>query len=465
MSSLRTGILVVGFFFVASGFLVTATPGVAASREKVLLSLNSKDGLHPMGGLISDASGNLYGTTAGVDVPDIGCSGESCGNVFESTPGTNGKWTEKVLHNFTDDGKDGFFPVGSLILDANGNLYGTTQEGGTGPCFDRYDEQIGCGTIFELSPDNNGGWTEKVLYSFCSEDNCSDGMEPAAGLIFDASGNLYGTTLWGGVSHCLGGGCGTVFELSPAKNGNWALTVLHTFTSGVDGAYPYAELIFHGGNLYGTTIEGGNSTCVDRNNEYIGCGTVFELRPHASGKWTERILHSFEDSDGAYPYAGLIFDASGNLYGTAFGGGIHSAGCGGSGRGNPGCGNVFELTRGTNGKWTEKVLHSFNFKDGYNPFAGLIFDATGNLYGTAGAGGVGDGCNPYGCGNVFELTPGANGKWTKKVLHSFADNGKDGYYPGGIISDGGGNLYGTTEAGGIYSDCNGGCGTVFQVTR
>jgi uncharacterized repeat protein (TIGR03803 family) len=459
MPSQQTRILVVGFFVVACGFLVNATPGLAASREKVLHSFNLKDGYKPFARLIFDASGNLYGTTAGLDVPDIGCSGASCGNVFELTPDTNGKWTEKVLHSFAEDGKDGFFPVGDLIFDASGNLYGTTEEGGTGPCFDRNNEQIGCGTIFELSPGTNGKWTEKILYSFCSESNCEDGLEPAGGLILDVSGKLYGTTLWGGATgNCQGGGCGIVFELSPDKGSKWILRVLHTFKSILDGAYPYAGLTFHGGNLYGTTIVGGAGPC-ELSTELFGCGTIFELRPSANGKWTEKLLHRFNNRDGAYPYAGLIFDANGNLYGAAFGGGIHS-GCG-----DAGCGNVFELSPRANGKWTEKVLHSFNFKDGYNPFARVIFDASGNLYGTAGAGGAGVGCNPYGCGNVFELTPGTNGKWTKKVLHSFADDGKDGYYPTGIIFDGNGNLYGTTSAGGIYSDCNGyGCGVFYEVT-
>ena len=179
--------------------------------------------------------------------------------------------------------------------------------------------------------------------------------------------------------------------------------ILHNFNF-TDGTGPVAGLIFDGtGNLYGTTFGGGNGTACNAN-----CGTVFELTPKAGGGWKEMVLHNFgHGTDGATPYAGLIFDASGNLYGTTSAGGIYGAG------------TVFELTPNADGGWAEKLLHSFNGKDGLNPYASLIFDTSGNLYGTTRSGGSGTDCFGTSCGTVFELTPKADGGWTEKVLHTF----------------------------------------------
>jgi uncharacterized repeat protein (TIGR03803 family) len=168
------------------------------------------------------------------------------------TLNADGKWTEKVLHNF-GKGDDGGTPDSSLILDAAGNLYGTTYSGG-----------IGYGTVFQLTPGADGKWTEKVLYRFCSISDCTDGENPYAGLIFDA-GNLYGTTVVGGAA-----GDGVVFKLTPSANGKWTEKVLHTFGEGKDGVNPVGGLIFDStGNLYGTTENGGST----------GNGTVFEITP------------------------------------------------------------------------------------------------------------------------------------------------------------------------------------------
>ncbi len=252
--------------------------------------------------MIIDAAGNLYGTTEYGG--DYSCGGPGCGTVFELMPTEGGGWTEKKLHNF-GNGTDGVFPLADLNLDVAGNLYGTTYGGG-GLC------SYGCGTVFELTPNGNGNWTEKVLHSF--NDNGTDGDLPYAGLIFDAAGNLYGTTVAGGSSYA-----GTVFELTPHGNGNWTEKVLHSFSNvGTDGASPFAGLIFDAaGNLYGTTTYGGNHP-----------GTVFELTPTGGGDWTEKVLHSFSNvgTDGAYPYGGLIFDAAGNLYGTTYLGGTYNYG-------------------------------------------------------------------------------------------------------------------------------------------
>ncbi|MGA2904008.1 MAG: choice-of-anchor tandem repeat GloVer-containing protein [Candidatus Korobacteraceae bacterium] len=238
-----------------------------------------------------------------------------------STWAATREWNEKVLHSFNNNGVDGAEPYAGLIFDAAGNLYGTTGNGGVNAG----------GTVLELTPAGGGNWAETVLYSFCSQTNCTDGANPSASLIFDAAGNLYSTTDAGGTY-----GDGTVFELTPTAGGGWTEQVLHSFNNnGTDGAYPYAGLIFDAtGNLYGTTLNGGTYQCVDE-----GCGTVFELTPTAGGGWTEQVLHNFGNgTDGFWPYAGLILDAAGNLYGTTQLGGT-GGNCGGYG-----CGTVFELT-------------------------------------------------------------------------------------------------------------------------
>jgi uncharacterized repeat protein (TIGR03803 family) len=339
-----------------------------------------------------------------------------------------GAWAaskERVLYSFKNDGKDGMAPTAGLIFDTAGNLYGTTVTGGivTGFCLS------GCGTVFELTPAAHGKRIEKVLHRFKSG---PDGYSPQAGVILDGAGNLYGTTEKGGGGNNPGG---TAFELTRGTGG-WTIKVLHTFGFGKGGINPFGSLIFDAaGNLYGTTSNGGGHQR----------GTVFELMPGTTGYWTETVLHSFHGAkDGAVPQAGLILDATGNLYGTTsfLDGHDH--------------GNVFELMPGTNGQWTETVLHPFTGRrDGYDPQASLILDATGNLYGTTLYGGH------YGEGAVFELTPGANGQWTETVVHSFSNKaGTDGAKPqAGLILGKAGKLYGTTSEGGAN-----GLGTVFELT-
>jgi uncharacterized repeat protein (TIGR03803 family) len=336
--------------------------------------------------------------------------------------------TETVLYSF------GAAPDGALpgyvtpIFDAEGNLYGTTVHSG----------YYYHGTAFELTPSG----TEAVLWSF---GNGTDGQYPSSGLVFDAEGNLYGTTSGGGAY-----GGGTVFELSaPAGDeGSWTETILRSFGNGTDGNTLFAGVVFDTqGNLYGTTYYGGAYYCSG-----YGCGTVFELSPPSggSGSWTETILHSFgAEKDGASPVASLILDAGGNLYGTT------SYGTGSGCRAT--CGVVFKVTP----SGTETILHKFNFKEGYRPVAPVIMDADGNLYGTTTSGGTygNKACDHSGCGTVFELTP-TKKRWTETILHSFDQNGTDGINPGGgLVFDAEGNLYGTTTSGGAYS-----YGIVFKVT-
>ncbi len=430
--------------------LFITIPLFAASKENVLYSFkdDGADGAEPYASLIPDHAGNLYGTT------DAGGT-YGYGTVFELTPGANGTWTEAVLYSFCAVGgcADGASPLASLILDGAGNLYGTTYSGGAN----------GGGGVFQLAPEAGGTWMETTLYSFCAASGCTDGTNPQANLIFDAVGNLYSTTSAGGTGPCKNQngkiiGCGTVFELIPSGNGIWAETVLYSFTGhSNDGAEPLAGVIFDpAGNLYGTTSSGGAShraACV----RGYACGTVFQLEPGENGKWTEKVLYSFCSAtgcaDGRDPVAGLTFDAAGNLYGTTnAGGGYEYEPC----LSRVGCGAAFELTPGANGKWKEKTLHAFNGghrgSDGGDPYAGLVFGAAGELYGTTALGGE------WQQGTVFQLKPGSNGKWSEAVRHSFGQ-AKDGAGPnGGLIVDATGNLYGTTVGGGAY-----GHGTVFEI--
>jgi uncharacterized repeat protein (TIGR03803 family) len=426
-------------FVVLLGALIPATsPVFAANKVKVLHNFNNNGsgGFYPLAGLIFDKAGNLYGTTSFAN--GSGC-GTMCGNVFELTPAADGEWLEKVLYTFCSLSgcADGLTPLAGVTFDAAGNIYGTTEAGGSGTgC-----GAGGCGTVFELTLLADGTWAEKVLHNFSN--NATDGYSPQAAVTFDSDGNLYGTTPWGGRSGCNYSGCGTVFELSPGTGGTWTETILHRFNPhGKGGLNSYGGVILDAAKkVYGTTFRGGT----------YGHGTVYELSHRADGVWTEKVLHSFgKGKDGRGPTNKLIFDSAGNLYSTTYGGGASGRGCGGIG-----CGTVFELTPATDGTWGEKVLHSFfaNGKDGIYPNAGLIFAATGDLYGTANSGGAYDG------GVVFRLTPATNGNWKETALLDFNFYAKYGAYPeSGLILNSIGNLYGAASQGGAY-----GYGTVFEV--
>jgi len=390
---------------------ITMLGARAVAQQEVVLhnfGANSKDGIGPTGTLISDSAGNLYGTTTAG-----GAYGG--GTVFEFMPKTGGGWTQKVLHNFNPNSVDGQAPLDGLIFDASGNLYGTTEFGGPA------DQ----GTVFELLPQTGGGWAEKQLHTFSYLNN--DGVNPFAGLVLDGTGNLYGMTPFGGTD----AQCGTVFELTPRAGGIWAETLLLNF-SGAKGCTPFGGLTLDtAGNLYGTTLTGG-----PHGSTY---GVVFELTPQAGGGWAETVLNNFNNTgtDCCYPYSALTFDSAGNLYGATEGN--FSTGIVGTG------GTVFELKPTTGGTWIERVLYTFSDNGDYDPVAGVIFDPSGNLYGTTYNGGA------YGYGAVYELRPTTGGRWTEKVLHSFNANGTDGQYPyAGLILDSSGNLYGTTFEGGLY---------------
>jgi uncharacterized repeat protein (TIGR03803 family) len=395
--------------------LFTSAPLVRAQTLTVLYAFEGgSNGGQPLTSLALDKKGTIYGTTYGEEIN---------GTAFALKPSTGGGWKADLAHKFASK-KGGKYPYSDLILDAKGNLYGTTSNGGA-YCTD------GCGTVFELSPTGGGGWTETVLYDF---QGGTDGENPWGGLVFDKLGNLYGATRYGGIEGCCVGS-GIIFELSPSAGGGWTKTTIYEFTGGSDGAQPNGDLIFDGnGNLFGSDL-----------------GAAFELSPSASGgSWTEKTLYTFPgySGDGFYSDAGLTFDSQGNLYGTTGEGGTYENGI------------VFELSQAA-GLWTETILHEFTGgSDGGIPQGRLIFDKQGNLYSVVESGGDLS-CNPpNGCGVIFELIPATGGGWNEDVLYSFT-GADDGANPcGGLVFDKVGNLYGTASDGGQY-----GWGTVFELTR
>jgi uncharacterized repeat protein (TIGR03803 family) len=390
--------------------------------------------------------------------------------------------TFKVIHNFGTS-PDGAAPFDSVTGDASGNLYGVTFKGPfEHGCF--FD---GCGTVFKLSSNLDGIWTETILYEFTGG---SDGLEPVFPVAVDSKGNVYGT------SQGIGQQPGTVFELVRNSDGSYTQQTLYTFTDPVGGLDPFGITLDRQGRVLGTTEFGGrfNGGVVfslsrvsvlgwhenvllvfndrygatgrllldDEGNIYgntyqggaHGKGAVFKLTPNDGfSGWTETILYSFADRpDGANPYAGLTFDNMGNLYGTTEQGG------------NAGCGTVFELTPDSNGGWNESVLYAFQGgNDGCYADSGVTFDSAGNLYGTTVDGGAGGAR-----GTVFKLTHSVGGQWSERVIHSFT--GPDGLLPyddGRVFIDSTDNVYGTAVIGGSGMHCTQpatGCGVVWEIT-
>lgn len=389
---------------ISSALALVAVSGAQAHKAKyaVLYGFNGgSDGAHPQGGVALDPQGNIFGTTL-----NGGSAGS--GTVFELPA----RGAETVLHAFTGS-PDGSGPISPLTTDADSNFYGTADSGGA---------QGGNGVLFRMAPDG----AVAALHTFPGSDG---GANPAGAIVRDASGNLFGTTQYQGDGNCQ---CGVVYELSFQG----VFSILHTFTGGSgDGAFPaFSGLTADGaGNLYGTTAGGGDTA--DCNG---GCGTVFRLTP--AGVYSK--LYAFRNgSDGANPVAGVTVDANGTLYGTTFGGG--------SGL----WGTVFKLAAAKNGSVKESILYNFSGgNDGGNPYAAPILDSKGNLYGTTlnrGAGGQ---------GLVYKLSR----KGVETVLHAFT-GGDDGAFPySALTMDNDGFLYGTTYYGG---NANCGCGAVFQVKR
>ena len=409
--------------------LIISLSALAASvncwaGESTLVTFSGSNGIGPVASLALDSSGNLYGTTSAG-----GPNGN--GTVFKLTPGSNGTWSQSILYDFctTLHPKGPCGPFAPVVLDSAGNIYSTSYYGGSSTGSTNCGS-TGCGTVFRLSPTKTGSWKETTLYSFRGG---KDGSNPNGGVVLDSKGTLYGTTVFGGGAN----GSGTVFMLTRTAKG-WKETILHGFTGTAgDGACPNAGPSFDQlGNLYGTTLSGGQS---------LTNGTVFELSPTTSGVWNFSVIHSFSaleinGTDGAGPVGGVIADAAGNLYVATAGGGAQNLGA------------VIQLTPGSDG-FTPTLLYSFQgLADGADPKAAVTLDISGNLYGTVTQN------TSYGQGGVFKLTPSGGGSWTESVLLSF--EGIDGATPwAGVILDSPGNLYGTTEFGGSSGD-----GVVFEVT-
>ena len=350
----------------------------AASSEQTIFTFptDGSGGSIPTGGLISDAAGNLYGTTA-----SGGAS--KCGAVFKLSS-ENGTWKEDLLYSFKCGPDDGLDPESALFLDSQGNLYGTTAEGGPS----------NNGTVFKLSPDSAGGWTETILHTFTGTDG---GLPILSPLVADASGNLYGVTQ----GYCYRGTCanGTVFELSPRLNGSWGFKVLHSF--GHTGQPNVGVIFDKAGNLYGTTVFGGPNPCAAGTTK---CGTVYKLS-HGTKGWTFTTIFAFDYNDGAYPMGNLIMDSSGNLYGTTNGGGSTYNG-----------GVAFMLSETSIG-WKEKILHVFGKPgDDVGP-SSLVFDASGNLFGSAPSSTNANYDQENGF--LFKLVHHASGSWSESVVYRF----------------------------------------------
>lgn len=365
------------------------------------------DGANPIAGVTVDSAGNLYGTTSAAGRNGFG----TVYRLVRSGP----NWLFYLVYTFnglTQNSTDGSAPYSRVVIGPDGFLYGTTHSGGNGQgCRALH----GCGTVYSVKPKPGNiwvPWEETVLYQF----GTYDGSNPDYGdLVFDQAGNLYGTTRNGGAYLQ-----GAVYELTPS-GGTWSEQVLYSFAGSPDGSAPFSGPIFdQAGNLYGTTNAGGAN----------GWGTAYQLKP-SGPPWTENILHNFQGgSDGIAPTGGVVFDAAGDLYGAT-----QTGGAGGGG-------TVFELTPQSSGSWNLNPLYGFLGQGFAGQYRTVAMDNAGNLYGTTSGGGA----HPW--GSVFKLTR-SNGGWTYSSLHDFT-GGADGGTPyGSLVFDASGNLYGTTYAGGV----------------
>jgi hypothetical protein len=379
-----------------------------AQTEQIIYTFTGgTNGSSPQRGPVRDAKGNLYGV-----LESGGANG--AGLVFELSRSSGGTWGYTVLYSFSFVGGDVAWPTSNLVFDRKGNLYGAAFVGG----------ENGVGGIFELSRGSNGEWSEKVVYSFAGG---ADIAPTGSGLIIDSEGSLYG---YRGIAYLSNGTMlyGAVIKIQADPNGVWSEQVLHTFSGGNDGSAPYGgQLTFDAsGNLYGMANDG--------LRDY---GLVFELVHGTDGSWTEKVLHAFTGgAEGSALSTPLAVDSRGNVYGAS-------------------TWAIFDLEPGADGTWSKKILHTFaGGSDGAYPDSGISLAPSGNLYGTTNQGGAH-------VGTVFELSPESNGNWSEKILHRFAANGHDGFYPAyaPLVVDTEGNIYGITESGGESNQ-----GLVFEVT-
>jgi len=402
-----------------AALLMLTTPANAQTFQ-LLHTFEGTDG-RASGALTLDGAGNLYGAAAEGGIKNCPAPNNAgCGTVFELQ---NSNWNFKTLYQFQSR-TDGWSPNSPLTLDASGNLYGTTLDGGI---------EGGGGTVFALRricgglSCNQVVWSKTVLYRFTS----CDGSGTNGGLVFDISGNLYGTTIEYCEQHT-----GEAYELSPAQNlnGTWNMTRQYVFNGPPDGRWPEGPLVFdQAGNLYGSTLGGGNSDL----------GTVYRLTVARNG-WSECAVYNFTGgADGRKPVGNVIFDASGNLYGVTNGDWQPSG--------------VFELPPAGCSGGTANPLFNFLPEQGASLASGLVMDSAGNLYGAAPLGGK------YGYGSVYKLTL-TGMEWSYSPVYDFT-GGTDGASPQGPLVLDANHLYGSAAAGG-RSNCNFGigCGTVWMIT-
>jgi uncharacterized repeat protein (TIGR03803 family) len=415
------GRLTLVFLLGAFALTVPAT----AQTESTIYSFTQHESFWPEGGLVEDASGNLYGTT-------VGGGSYGTGTVYQLSPPVKGSttWTKKVLYNFQPWGITGYTPSSELAIDSKGDLYGVTWTGGEGRCH--------CGVLYELVPPATvgGAWTHLVLHAFTNTNN--DGRLPNAPVVLSSS-TIYGVTQQGGLHDS-----GIVYQFVPGKSGG-TYSVLYSFGANNDASWPNGPVLLDStGSLYGVTSLGGA----------FNAGAVFKLSPpQSTGAWTESILFSFgggSQSSGITPVGNLLFDSLGNLYGVTEVGGASQLGV------------AYELSPASGSSsstWTENVLFNFSKPAGSTPLAGLTWNpSNGSLYGTASAGAS------HTHGAVFQLTPPASGGlWTETLLQQFTFANNGGLPSGRVLRDATtGYLYGTTYNGGA-SGCDGDCGVDYQI--
>lgn len=408
-----------------------------AQTEQTLYTFTGSpnDGNGPLTGLIQDAKGNFYGATS-----NGGATG--AGTVYKLTHTKSGKWKETILYNFLNNGVDGAYPEEPLLaMDKHGAIYGTTARGGTG--------FAGPGTVFKLTP-GKPQWKETILYDFTGG---SDGGQPIGGVTVDSKGNLYGTTFIGGDSTNCPSGCGVVYELAPGKKRTWTYSVLHTFT-GIPGQYQcevydgrnpgrVTLVLDSTGNIYGATTTGG-----------YGCsnfGTIFELSPQGGGNWNYSVIYAFGVNGAGYPFAtpnsGVILDSQGNLYG------VDSSS------------NVAEFVKAQG--YAAQILYqpvNCGVQGQICPsgaYDTVTMDKSGNLFWTTASGPIPTENEVV--GGVYELSP--SGQLT--VLYAFSPSppypaGKQPWAP--VVIDSSGNLYGTTTTGGATGKCSPCDGTAWEIT-
>lgn len=416
----------------ASFTFIVALSGIATAHEQTIYRFaNVADGFGPLG-LVADSEGDLYGTTY-LGGPNTNCY-QGCGTIFELSPPASpgGKWTKTTIHAFNADGVDGYQPTPSILLDSQGNIFGTTYFGGAN----------NAGAVYELVPplEQNEPWNEYIVFSYQY-----GGTNPnIAGALLQIATGFYATTFAGGSA-----GGGTLLKLT-SKSGKLNESVLHPFDLQRNSRPPGRTLTLdRTGNIYGIRF-GMNGVCAPDFPSY--CGTVYRFKPATLGGSSKyEILHRFQGSgDGWFPNDELTFDAHGNLFGTTSSGGGATQGI------------VFELEPNKVGQpWAEQIVFSFGLAGDYAPLAGVVFGSHGDLFGTTSGASID-------AGTVYKLSPPPmlGGGWTESTLYRFG-GGTDGAMPNDQLVFGkDGALYGTTYAGGI-GPCTyygTGCGVIFRVT-